>query len=57
LSYKATKTKPLDEEEKEYNHALSRLRVIVEHVIGDMKVFKILSERYRNKRKRYGIKL
>jgi hypothetical protein len=28
----------------------------VEHVIGDMKVFRILSERYRNKRKRYGVK-
>lgn len=57
LPYKATKTKPLDKEEKEYNRALSRLRVVVEHVIGDMKVFKILCERYRNKRKRYGVKL
>lgn len=56
LPYKATKTKPLDEEEKEYNRGLSRLRVVVEHVIGDMKVFRILSERYRNKRKRYGVK-
>ena len=56
LPYKATKTKQLDKEEKEYNHALSRYRVIVENVIGDIKTFKILSDRYRNKRKRYGIK-
>ncbi len=56
LPYKATKTKPLDKEEKEYNHALSRCRVIVENIIGDIKTFKILSDRYRNKRKRYGIK-
>jgi hypothetical protein len=56
LPYKATKTKQLDKEEKEYNHALSRFRVIVENVIGDIKTFKILSDRYRNKRKRYGIK-
>jgi hypothetical protein len=56
LPYKATKTKQLDKEEKEYNHALSRFRVIVENVIGDIKIFKILSDRYRNKRKRYGIK-
>ena len=56
LPYKATKTKPLDKEEKEYNHALSRYRVIVENIIGDIKTFKILSDRYRNKRKRYGIK-
>ena len=56
LPYKATKTKQLDKEEKEYNHALSRFLVIVENVIGDIKTFKILSDRYRNKRKRYGIK-
>jgi hypothetical protein len=56
LPYKATKTKPLDKEEREYNHALSRYRVIVENIIGDIKTFKILSDRYRNKRKRYGIK-
>ncbi len=56
LPYKATKTKPLDKEEKEYNHALSRYRVIVENIIGDIKTFRILSDRYRNKRKRYGIK-
>lgn len=56
LPYKATKTKPLDEEEKEYNRALSRFRVIVENIIADIKTFKILSDRYRNKRKRYGIK-
>jgi hypothetical protein len=30
--------------------------VIVENIIGDIKTFKILSDRYRNKRKRYGIK-
>lgn len=54
--YKSTQTKPLDQEEKGYNRALSRLRVRVENIIGDLKTFKILSERYRNKRKRYNIK-
>jgi hypothetical protein len=54
--YKATKDKPLVKEEKEYNHALSRIRVKVENVLGQIKVFRILSDRYRNKRKRYGIK-
>jgi len=56
LPYKATKNKPLDHEEKEYNTALSRIRVKVEHILGDIKTFKILSDRYRNKRKRYNIK-
>jgi hypothetical protein len=54
--YKATKKKPLDEEEKAYNRALSRIRVIVENIIGDIKTFKILADRYRNKGKRYTVK-
>lgn len=56
LPYKATQTKSLDREEKEYNHALSRYRVIVENSIGDIKTFQILSDRYRNTHQRYGIK-
>lgn len=55
--YKASKTKPLDEEEKAYNQTLSRLRIKVEHIFGDLKTFKILSDRYRNKRRHYNIKV
>lgn len=54
--YKATKERPLDDEEKAYNKGLSRCRIMIENVLGDIKVFKILSDRYRNKRKRYNIK-
>ncbi len=54
--YKTSKNTPLDPEEKAYNAALSRLRVKVEHVFAQLKTFKILSDRYRNKRKRYGVK-
>jgi hypothetical protein len=56
LPYKASKHKPLDEEDKAYNQALARLRIKVENVIAQLKTFKILSERYRNKRKRYNLK-
>lgn len=56
LPYKALKNKPLNKQEKEYNRGLSRLRVRVEHVLAQMKVFRILSDRYRNKRRRYNIK-
>jgi hypothetical protein len=56
LPYKETKTKPLDREEKEYNRALSRVRITIENIFGDIKTFKILSDRYRNKRKRYNVK-
>jgi transposase len=56
LPYKETKTKPLDREEKEYNKALSRVRITIENIFGDIKTFKILADRYRNKRKRYNVK-
>ena len=48
---------PLSEDEKEYNRALSRIRVKVENVIRRLKVFRVLGERYHNKRRRYGIKV
>ena len=54
--YKKTKGKELTGEEKEYNHTLSRIRVKVENVLRSLKIFKILADKYRNKRKRYGIK-
>ena len=48
LPKKATKLHPLSEEEKTSNRMLSRLRVRVEHAIGRLKHFKILSERFRH---------
>ena len=56
LPYKASKNKPLDAQEKEYNRGLSSFRVRIENVFAQMKVFRILSDRYRNKRRRYNIK-
>jgi hypothetical protein len=43
----------LSDEQKHSNRELSRRRVIVEHVIGSLKIFRILAERYRNRRKRF----
>jgi hypothetical protein len=43
-------------ENKEKNTDLSRKRVIVENVIGMLKRFKIISDRYRNCRKRFGLR-
>lgn len=56
LPFKATKTKPLDEESKEYNTALSKIRVKVEHIFGDIKVFGIMKNVYRNSRDTYNQK-
>ena len=53
---KKSKHHPLTKEEKAANRELSRLRIVVEHVIARLKVFKILSERYRNRRKRFGLR-
>jgi hypothetical protein len=52
--YKSPKNKKLKPYEKEYNRALSRVRVKVEHKIRQLKVFKILKEQYRNRRKGFG---
>lgn len=56
LPYKKSKHRPLDVEEKHYNQTLSRIRVKVENVFAQIKVFKILSYPYRNKCKRYNLK-
>ena len=56
FSYKASKNKSLDAEEKAYNTGLSRFQIGVEHIFGDIKMFKIKSDRYHNKRRRYGVK-
>ena len=44
------KKTPLTKEQKAQNHQLSKLRIVVENIIGDLKVFKIAT--YRNCRKR-----
>ena len=54
---KASKKHPLTKKDKKTNHTLSKSRIIVENVIGTLKVFKILAERYRNRRKKFGLRL
>jgi len=53
---KKSKNKPLNEEDKAYNRNLARERVGNENAIGFIKRFKIVSERYRNRRKRFGLR-
>jgi IS5 family transposase len=50
---KSSKHKPLTEKEKAANLKLAKERVVVEHVIGRIKVFRILAERYRNRRTKH----
>lgn len=46
----------LTSSQKKYNRELNRLRIVVEHVNRRLKIFKILSERYRNRHRRFGLR-
>jgi hypothetical protein len=43
--------------EKPGNRRLASQRIGAEHVSGKLKVFKILAERYRNRRRRFGLRV
>jgi uncharacterized protein (DUF2344 family) len=57
LPFKSSKTKPLTKEQKKHNHCLAADRVVVEHVVRELKIFKILAYPYRNRRKRFLLRL
>lgn len=46
---KKSKNNPLSTEDKELNHLISSNRIAIEHTNSQLKIFKILSERYRNR--------
>jgi hypothetical protein len=53
LPKKKSKKHPLTKEDKLENKRLSSQRVLNENVIGMLKRFKIITDKYRNRRKRY----
>ena len=57
VPYKHSKKKKLTTEQKKYNHEISSSRVQVEDVIRKQKIFRIIAERYRNRRKRFGLRV
>ena len=54
---KSSKLKPLTLEDKTYNHTLSKERIKVENIFAKVKTFKIFSTTYRNRRKRFGLRM
>ena len=56
LPAKKSKLHPLTKEQKKDNRQLSRERFVIEHIIRSVKIFRILAERYRNRRKRFGLR-
>jgi len=53
---KKSKKNPLTKEDKKNNQKLSRGRVVNENVIDMLKRFKIIADKYRNRRKRFGLR-
>ena len=47
IPYKRYKGKELTAEQKEYNKSISRIRIKVEHAIGGLKRYRIISDRLR----------
>ncbi|MEP0925340.1 transposase family protein [Leptolyngbya sp. FACHB-711] len=54
---KKPRKQPLAKDEKQHNRALARLRVRVERIIRRFKIFRIFSGRYRNRRRRFSLRL
>jgi hypothetical protein len=53
---KKGKNKPLTKEDKKKNQLLASERVLNENVIGMIKRFKIVADKYRNRRKRFRLR-
>ena len=53
---KKPRQRKLDKAERQHNRSLARLRVVAEHINRHLKIFRILAERYRNRRKRFGLR-
>jgi len=47
----------LSAEEKAENRRIARERILIEHVNARVKVFKITSSRYRNRRRRFALRM
>lgn len=56
LPKKKSKHHPLTKEDKANNRNIAQKRIGCEHIMGRLKVFRILSQRYRNRRKRFGLR-
>ena len=47
---------PLSQEEKKKNKDLAKQWIFIEHIFRKLKIFRILSEKYRNRRKRFALR-
>lgn len=56
IPHKKKRNTLLTAEQKDFNHKLSSKRICVENVFAILKRFKIISCKYRNRRKRFGLR-
>ena len=56
LPIKKRKNQKRTKEERSHNKEVASKRVTAEHGVGFIKRFKILPQRYRNRRKRFGLR-
>jgi IS5 family transposase len=57
IPHKKSKNHPLSAEQRLFNIELSRERIVIENINARIKTFKIMSERYRNRRKRHLLRM
>jgi len=56
IPVKKSRHQRLSSVDRYYNHQIAQVRIAVEHIHRKLKVFRILSECYRNRRKRFGLR-
>lgn len=56
IPIKRSAKRPLTEGDRRINRSIASERALNENVIGCVKRFKILSDRYRNRRRRFGLR-
>ncbi len=54
---KRSKKNPLTKLDKKQNQIISSSQVLVENIIRCLKIFRIIAEKYRNRRKKYNLRL
>lgn len=57
LPKKSSKNKPLTDQDKQENQDKASKRIVIEHINAKIKTFQILKQKYRNRRKRYNLRV
>jgi hypothetical protein len=53
LPYRKKRNQDLSQQEKEYNKIYSRKRIVIEHTICRLKKYRIMSDTFRNRLRKY----